>query len=220
MYRNITIQREELKKDNKLLSLLESYRAGKPLTQHNKELIFVGLSDFCYHLAKKHYGEPQATHSRGETTIEHQTRIDTVLDFILESSLDIPIKGVIYSIHRRYAWIELLVEFKVAGVAYLEGVTTTKKVNSSITKDIINGIKIERQLTERNNGRIPLERDVTLEYVHQLLDKGKTISYASIERFTQRYSAYKGAKNKTGKISFNESYFITSEDSDSIRESE
>jgi hypothetical protein len=214
--RNKTEMREELRDGNKLLSLLTLYRAGKLMTQYNKELIWLGLSDFCYHLAKKHYGEPQPTHIKGETTTEHNTRIDTVLDFILESNPDIPMKGVIYSIHRRYAWIELLVEFKVAGVSYLEGMTTTKKVNNGVTKDIINGIKIERQLKEENNGRVPTEREVIVEYTRQLLDKGKTISYACVSRFGQRYSAYKACKDRTNTVSFDETYYRQSEIDSSI----
>jgi hypothetical protein len=208
--------RNELKDGNKLPLLLDTYRHKRLMTQFMKELMWVGLSDFCYHLSKRHYGEPQKTHVKGEITEAHQVRMDTILEFILESDLKIPIKGVIFSIHRRYAWIELLVELKLAGVAYLEGMSTTKKVNSAVTKDIIEGLKIERKLSEENYGRIPTESEIIVEYTRQLLDKGKTVNYASLERLLQRYSTYRACKNRTNTLSFDEAFYKKSESSDSV----
>jgi hypothetical protein len=209
--------RKELQKDNLLPLLLDDWRKGNTQSQHELEMMWLGLSDFCYHLAKKHYGEPQKVHCFGVEVYEHTVRMDIVLQFIQESNKDMPINGVIFSIHRRYAWIELLVEMKVLGVEYLEEMTVTKKVNSIVTKEIINALKIERMLEERN-GRKSTEQEVIVEYTRQLLNQGKSVSYVGIERFFKRYHSYKEAKNRTSCVSFDETFFLQGESDSDIGE--
>jgi hypothetical protein len=214
MYSSEEQKRTELQKNNLLPKLLDNWRHGLKQDQHSLELMWLGLSDFCYHLAKKHYGEPQKVHCYGEETVEHISRMDIVLQFIKESDLDVPIAGIIFRVHRRYAWIELLVEMKVLGVEYLEGMTVTKKINSGVTKEIIRGLKIERALHAKY-GRRPTEQEVVVEYTRQLYDQNKIISLTGIKRFFKRYHSYNEVKDRTNCVSFDETYFSQPEvDSD------
>lgn len=206
--------RIELHKDNGLLRLLDDLRRGNSMSDSDREMLWLGVSDFAYHLAKKHYGEPQKTFDWGQWTDAHYNRVETILTFVKESDTNTPIKGIVFSIHRRYAWIELIVEMKTLGVSYLEEMSVTKRINSIFTKEIIKGNKIIRRLTNEYR-RIPTHHEIVVEYTRQLMDKGETVSYARIKRFSERFRAYQEAKNRTSCLSFDETYFIGDDADDS-----
>lgn len=206
--------RGELHKDNGLLRLLDMLRRGEPISDDEKEMLWLGVSDFAYHLAKKHYGEPQKVFDWGQWTDAHYNRVETILTFVKESNLDTPIKGIVFSIHRRYAWIELIVEMKTLGISYLEDMSVTRRVNSIFTKEIIKGNTILRKLTDEHK-RIPTHSEIIVEYTRQLMDKGETVSYARIKRFSERFRAYQEAKNRTNTLSFDETYYVETESNDS-----
>ena len=213
--------RRELKEEGVFIDILDRYRKNdRSFTTHDMELMWLGTSDLCYNLSKKHYGEPQKvgmvgqwyTHTKDNDS--HYCRIITVLQFVRESNPNTPIKSVLFSIHRRYAWIELIVELSVLGVSYLEGMSVTKKINSALTQHIVLGCLLERRL-KNELGRTPTYKEICIEYIKRQSETVGSVNFPNVERFISQYWQYKQAKNYCQTMQLDESYY-QEQDTDSI----
>lgn len=206
--------RRVLKITNCLLPLLDQLRRGVILSEFHRSLVWLGVSDLAYNLAKKHYNEPQKTGMRGQWYNPyngdeyemHINRVLIIIQFFIESDHNTPIEGVMYSVHKRFPWIELVTEMKTLGVEYLEDKTVTQKINSNVTQFIIKGNKIYRRLHNEFK-RIPTLDEIVVQYVTDKLDKCETISFTNIKRFSERYRHYLEAKAQCSALSFDETYY-------------
>jgi len=214
--------RAELKSEGLFVDILDKYRnESDSLTDKERKLLWLGVSDLCFNLAKKHYGEPQKVGMRGQwydqtkDNDSHYCRIITVLQFIKESKLATPIKSILFSIHRRYPWIELVVEMSVLGVSYLDDLPITKKVNSSITQNIVLGCQLERQLNYELN-RTPTYKEICCRFAENKSKTTGSVNFPSIQRFITQYWLYKQSKNSCTPMQLDETCFDDTSLTDSI----
>jgi hypothetical protein len=201
--------REELK-GTSFLSLLDLYRQDKYLTEHQKQELWLGVSDWVSSLARKHYGQNQRTghYVKGvprqwyepvkgnfKEFDKHRLRMEFAYSFVKESSPDVPIRGVVFSFNRRFVWTEMLVELTVLGVQFLPDKTTTQRINSTILRDLILGNSLARQFKD-THGRYPNYDEITIEFSRHLLSMGKKINLRSCQRFLNRWHNYQQSKSQ------------------------
>jgi hypothetical protein len=196
--------------DSKFLSLLDKLRKHLHLSDTEKQELWLGVSDWVSNLARKHYGQKQKTghYVKGvprqwyepikgnyREYERHLKRMDVCFDFVNESSVDTPIKGVVFAFNRRFIWIEMLVELECLGINFDKEKTTTQRINSTVLRDLIRANRLARNFKDTHR-RYPSYDELTVEYAKELLGKGKYLNYHTLQRFINRYANYQAAKLK------------------------
>jgi hypothetical protein len=204
--------REELKTKvgelGKFLFLLDKYRNNQPLTENEKQEMWVGVSDWMSNLSRKHYGQQQKTghyisgssrqwyepiKGNNKEFDRHQKRMEVCQAFVYESNNETPIKGVVFAFNRRFIWVEMLVELMCLGIAFDEEKTITQRINSTVLRDLILANTLARQFKDTHK-RVASYDDICIEYAKHIVSLGKKLNYHSIKRFINRYFSYQTAK--------------------------
>lgn len=214
MLRSTNEIRGELKRvvgdSNKFLFLLDKLRSHQLLTEAERQEIWVGVSDWMSNLSRKHYGQQQKTghYIKGvprqwyeqvkgnfKEYEKHQKRIEVCMSFITESSLNTPIKGVVFAFNRRFTWVEMLVELICLGISFDEEKTVTQRINSTVLRDLILANKLAREFKEAHR-RVASYDDICICYARHIIQSGKKVNYHSVQRFINRYYSYQTTKQQ------------------------
>lgn len=192
--------RRLLKGSNYLLTLIDAYRTDE-LTENEREHLWVGISDLAIKLANKHYGEKQhikktylacaGIHSAEE---KQAIRVQYIYEFIRDYKEGTPAVGILYAIHRRFAYLEMLVECKFIGLAIAEDVPMPTRTNMGLVRDIMLGAKLYRRLHHEFK-RHPTDKEILVEYAAHRIEQGKLVGWQDLQRFANRVFPYYEIRN-------------------------
>lgn len=202
--------RKKIKEFDLLPGLIDKYRGDSSLTLDESLFLWVGLNDLSMRLANRHYKEKQYNINydwlnpvESEQGHKQYIRVFFTYDFIKEYKAGVCAKGVLFALHRRYPYLEMLVECKYYGLDILPGKGLHKRINSRPIKDIMIACQIYRSIPIKQ----ATYKEILLRYVHGRIEEGKTITYQDVSRFIQNTTPYFKAKNIKYSVEFMEALY-------------
>lgn len=211
--KSINEVRKLILESNYLLTLIDAYRNDE-LTEREKEHLWVGLQDLAYKLANRHYGERQRIAPRNKWYIPRDTpqeekqaiRVEYIYQFIRDYKEGTPSSGILYALHRRFSRLEMLVEFKFAGIAIDEDKPMPTRTQLRKLSDALLGCKLYREIQAREN-RIPTFRELLVAYAIKRIEDGKLVGWNDLKRFTSRVIPYFIIKGSRYPLPFDDELF-------------
>lgn len=168
-----------MKISNEFPRLLDLYRVGA-CTEKEKMKLYKLASSYLLRVTNYHYKTLQKLYL--DSSKEKQfIRLSLFLQFIDENR-DKSSKWILFAFYRRFHWFEFLVDCKYLGIAlFTYDVTITKQMNSKVIRDILLGISIHRNFVNKT-GRIPNEKELSIELIKHHLKRNKKIRFSLIQR--------------------------------------